>query len=191
VTLFELSTIKSLSRLLAMVFTCRACNNIFQTQLGLNIHVSKKHLRDLEKFDHEVDLQKERKRIRLEDPVEDWVEDDNWVEDDVQLDLVRLGEEDQFNDWLPEEEKPVFEIETEDNLHFAEEEEEEQSVNDRSGGSWEGKAFLIPVDQLPDPRDPRMKYYVNQMHIGMKYYGHQALRSKTFLDFKDKVKYFI
>ena len=107
-----------------MVFTCRACNNIFQTQLGLNIHVSKKHLRDLEKFDHEVDLQKERKRIRLEDPVEDWVEDDNWVEDDVQLDLVRLGEEDQFNDWLPEEEEPVFKIETEDNLYSVEEEEQ-------------------------------------------------------------------
>jgi hypothetical protein len=176
-----------------MVFTCRVCKTIFQTQRGLHIlhiHISKKHPSNLEKFDHEVE---ERKRIRLEDPVEDWVEDhdDNFVEDDVQLDWERLGEEDQFNDWLPEEEKPVFEIETEDNLHFAEEEEEEQSVNDRSGGSWEGKAFLIPVDQLPDPRDPRMKYYVNQMHIGMKYYGHQALRSKTFLDFKDKVKYFI
>ena len=92
--LFELSTIKSLSRLLAMVFTCRACNNIFPTSKGLNIHISKKHQSDLEKFDHEVDLQKERKRIRLEDPVEDWVEnhDDNFVEDDVQLDWERLGE---------------------------------------------------------------------------------------------------
>ena len=177
----------------SLLFTCRVCKTIFQTQRGLHVHITKKHPSNLDKFDHEVDLQKERKRIRLEDPVEDWVEDhdDNFVEDDVQLDWERLGEEDQFNDWLPEEEKPVFEIETEDNLHFAEEEEEEQSVNDRSGGSWDGKAFLIPVDQLPDPRDPRMKYYVNQMHIGMKYYGHQALRSKTFLDFKNKVKYFI
>ena len=95
-----------------MVFTCRVCKTIFQTQRGLHIHISKKHPSNLEKekFDHEVE--KERKRIRLEDPVENWGEDDNWVEDDVQLDWVRLGEEDQFNNWLPEEEEPVFEIET-------------------------------------------------------------------------------
>jgi len=27
---------------------------------------------------------------------------------------------------------------------------DEESVNDHSGGSLEGEAFLIPVDQLPD-----------------------------------------
>jgi len=65
--------IKSLSRLLAMVFTCRACNNIFPTSKGLNIHISNRHQSNLDEFDHEVDLEKERKRVRLEDPVEEMV----------------------------------------------------------------------------------------------------------------------
>jgi cobalamin biosynthesis protein CobT len=69
--------------------------------------------------------------------------------------------------------------------------DDDNDNNDRSGGSREGKAFLIPINELPPPNDPRMRYFNDQNNFGERYFGKKALNTKTFKDFKDNVSYII
>jgi cobalamin biosynthesis protein CobT len=71
------------------------------------------------------------------------------------------------------------------------EDEEKLAVNNRSGGSKEGKAFLVHRNELPPKDDPRMKYYNDQMEIGKMYYGTEALNATTFKEFKEKVSFIL
>ena len=53
----------------------------------------------------------------------------------------------------------------------------------------EGKAFLIPLNELPSKYDPRMSYLNHQIELGEQFYGTEAMKTNTFKDFKKNVIY--